>query len=24
MSTIDPRELRNACGQFGTGVTIIT
>ena len=24
MTAIDPRELRNACGQFGTGVTIIT
>ena len=24
MNAIDPRELRNACGQFGTGVTIIT
>ncbi|MCC8935105.1 MULTISPECIES: flavin reductase family protein [Bradyrhizobium] len=24
MTAIDPRALRNACGQFGTGVTIIT
>jgi flavin reductase (DIM6/NTAB) family NADH-FMN oxidoreductase RutF len=24
MTSIDPRQLRNACGQFGTGVTIIT
>ena len=24
MTPIDPRELRNAFGQFGTGVTIIT
>ncbi len=24
MSAIDPRELRDACGQFGTGVTVIT
>lgn len=24
MTDIDPRQLRNACGQFGTGVTIIT
>jgi flavin reductase (DIM6/NTAB) family NADH-FMN oxidoreductase RutF len=24
MTAIDPRELRNACGQFGTGVTVIT
>lgn len=24
MTAIDPRLLRNACGQFGTGVTIIT
>jgi flavin reductase (DIM6/NTAB) family NADH-FMN oxidoreductase RutF len=24
MSAIDPRQLRDACGQFGTGVTVIT
>jgi flavin reductase (DIM6/NTAB) family NADH-FMN oxidoreductase RutF len=24
MSVIDPRQLRDACGQFGTGVTVIT
>jgi flavin reductase (DIM6/NTAB) family NADH-FMN oxidoreductase RutF len=24
MTAIDPRQLRDACGQFGTGVTVIT
>jgi flavin reductase (DIM6/NTAB) family NADH-FMN oxidoreductase RutF len=24
MSTIDPRRLRDACGHFGTGVTVVT
>lgn len=24
MTAVDPRQLRDACGQFGTGVTIIT
>lgn len=24
MTAIDPRQLRDACGQFGTGVTVVT
>lgn len=24
MTAIDPRKLRDACGQFGTGVTVVT